>query len=235
VLIYKTPDASLMGQGLASTIDLRTLRPLDFGKRVLAASARKERIGFESGAELGQGSPQDADLCRPVRQPHHRLAVGITSMKEDNGGELKFDSWGAYLPEMQYNGQTVKVPAASWPKPHAARRPRRRLAHAAVQAEPELQDHGRRVLFARRGKHQEDRHRRRHRRRHRPYDPNGTLTNATDRNGIATSGTLQQLQGRRAQPHVLSNKDRLLSLGWNSELKLERVAPGRPTCRTRTA
>jgi iron complex outermembrane receptor protein len=55
VLIYKTPDASLMGQGLASTIDLHTLRPLDFGKRVLAASARKERIGFDSGAEIGSG------------------------------------------------------------------------------------------------------------------------------------------------------------------------------------
>ena len=37
LLIYKTPDASLIGQGLASTIDLHTIRPLDYGKRTVDA------------------------------------------------------------------------------------------------------------------------------------------------------------------------------------------------------
>jgi len=40
VLIYKTPNASLIGQGLSGTVDLRTIRPLAFGKRVLAVGAR---------------------------------------------------------------------------------------------------------------------------------------------------------------------------------------------------
>ncbi|RZI92280.1 MAG: hypothetical protein EOP39_32310, partial [Rubrivivax sp.] len=39
VLIYKTPDARLVGQGLASTIDMRTIRPLDHGKRTLTPAA----------------------------------------------------------------------------------------------------------------------------------------------------------------------------------------------------
>jgi len=40
VLIYKTPSASLVGQGLSGTVDLRTIRPLEFGKRVFAVGAR---------------------------------------------------------------------------------------------------------------------------------------------------------------------------------------------------
>lgn len=42
VLIYKTPEASLVGQGLAGTADLRTIRPLDYDSRVLNVNARYE-------------------------------------------------------------------------------------------------------------------------------------------------------------------------------------------------
>ncbi len=38
--IYKTPTASLIGQGLVGTIDIRTARPLDYKERVLAVGAR---------------------------------------------------------------------------------------------------------------------------------------------------------------------------------------------------
>lgn len=40
VVVYKTPVASLVGQGLVGTIDIRTIRPLDYGKSVLAFGAR---------------------------------------------------------------------------------------------------------------------------------------------------------------------------------------------------
>jgi iron complex outermembrane recepter protein len=45
VVVYKTPDASLVGQGLAATVDLRTIRPLDYGKTVISANARYETNG----------------------------------------------------------------------------------------------------------------------------------------------------------------------------------------------
>lgn len=41
-IVYKTPDAALMGQGLAGTVDLRTIRPLEYGERALTANARYE-------------------------------------------------------------------------------------------------------------------------------------------------------------------------------------------------
>lgn len=42
VVVYKTPDAGLIGQGLSGTADLRTIRPLTYGKRILSANARYE-------------------------------------------------------------------------------------------------------------------------------------------------------------------------------------------------
>jgi len=39
-VVYKTPDATLMGQGLAGTVDMQTIRPLAYGKQALVANAR---------------------------------------------------------------------------------------------------------------------------------------------------------------------------------------------------
>jgi iron complex outermembrane receptor protein len=40
VVVYKTPDASISGMGLAGTVDLRTIRPLEYGKRAIALNLR---------------------------------------------------------------------------------------------------------------------------------------------------------------------------------------------------
>jgi iron complex outermembrane receptor protein len=42
VIVYKTPDAGLMGQGLAGTADLRTIRPLSYGRRALSVGMQYE-------------------------------------------------------------------------------------------------------------------------------------------------------------------------------------------------
>ena len=39
-IVYKTPDATLMGQGLAGTVDMQTIRPLAYGKQAIVANAR---------------------------------------------------------------------------------------------------------------------------------------------------------------------------------------------------
>ena len=40
VVVYKSPTASLVGQGLVGTIDIRTIRPLETGERIIAVGAR---------------------------------------------------------------------------------------------------------------------------------------------------------------------------------------------------
>lgn len=42
VTVYKTPDASLVGQGLSGTIDMQTVRPLSFSGRSVTLNARAE-------------------------------------------------------------------------------------------------------------------------------------------------------------------------------------------------
>ncbi|WP_395445588.1 TonB-dependent receptor [Caulobacter sp. UC70_42] len=53
VVIYKTPDAQVSGMGLSGTADLRTVRPLEYGKRVLALNLRGEKT---SGKKLNDDS-----------------------------------------------------------------------------------------------------------------------------------------------------------------------------------
>ncbi len=40
VLVYKTPDAGLVGQGLSGTLDMQTVRPLNFANRVVSFNVR---------------------------------------------------------------------------------------------------------------------------------------------------------------------------------------------------
>ena len=42
VVVYKTPDSTLVGQGLAGTVDLRTIRPLAHGRQSMAINGRYE-------------------------------------------------------------------------------------------------------------------------------------------------------------------------------------------------
>lgn len=42
VVVYKTPDASLIGQGISGTVDLQTIRPLSLGERRIVFSGQGE-------------------------------------------------------------------------------------------------------------------------------------------------------------------------------------------------
>ena len=55
VVVYKTPDASIAGMGLAGTVDLRTLRPLEYGKRAIALNLR---------GQLDEGGGRNQDFSK---------------------------------------------------------------------------------------------------------------------------------------------------------------------------
>ncbi len=48
VTVYKTPDASLVGQGLSGTLNLQTVKPLAFGRRTVALNARYETNSIDN-------------------------------------------------------------------------------------------------------------------------------------------------------------------------------------------
>lgn len=53
VVVYKTPDANIAGMGLSGSIDLRTVRPLEYGKRAFVVNLR---------GELNTGGRLNADV-----------------------------------------------------------------------------------------------------------------------------------------------------------------------------
>src|SRR6187402_2849210 len=48
VKIYKTPDAGMAYQGIAGTTDIQTVHPLDYSKRTVAVTYRKEYDGQDA-------------------------------------------------------------------------------------------------------------------------------------------------------------------------------------------
>ena len=53
VVVYKTPDADISSMGLAGTVDLRTIRPLAYGKRTIAMNIR---------GQYDEGGGRNADM-----------------------------------------------------------------------------------------------------------------------------------------------------------------------------
>jgi TonB-dependent receptor len=113
VVVYKTPDAALIGQGLSGTISLQTIRPLEFGRRATVIDVRGEK---NSDADLGSDShnngyrasfsfiDQFLDDALGFSVGYARLATPIV------GKEL-----GLYDPWHQNQGSDGKLEHASVP------------------------------------------------------------------------------------------------------------------------
>lgn len=95
--VYKSPTADLQEGGLAGTVDIRTPRPLDIGKRVISGSAQAQyetnsgksspRIsGFYSDSFADNRLGLSLGLSYTRRQPQTQNAsMGFTTAKEGSG------------------------------------------------------------------------------------------------------------------------------------------------------
>ena len=95
VTVYKTPDASLIGAGLAGTADLRTIRPLEHGKRTLHGNVRYEWTEYDA---LNAGSDDDGTRVTLTYVDQFAndtvgIAIGYAGMSNP-GQEERFNAWG---------------------------------------------------------------------------------------------------------------------------------------------
>jgi iron complex outermembrane receptor protein len=95
VVVYKTPTASLIGQGLAGTADMQTVRPLSVDDPVVAASARYE--WNENGA-LVSGSDDTGYRITgawidQTDDGRFGWAIGLATMSSPTQAE-RFEGWG---------------------------------------------------------------------------------------------------------------------------------------------
>ncbi len=109
VVVYKTPDASLIGQGLAGTVDIRTVKPLDSDGLTVAANARKEWLG-KGLPESGYGDRFSLSVIDQFFDHTLGVAAGIARLDDHGGTTDDSGTWGSG--SMQYDGATVNVPYA---------------------------------------------------------------------------------------------------------------------------
>ncbi|MFC0676502.1 TonB-dependent receptor [Lysobacter korlensis] len=91
VVVYKTQDASLIGQGLSGTVDLRTVRPLEYGEQTVAVNVRGDLNDARGGEEYGNRFSisyidQFADNTVGLALGYARLNNPIQ--------EAQFEAWG---------------------------------------------------------------------------------------------------------------------------------------------
>ncbi len=113
ITIHKTPTAALVGQGLAATIDMRTIKPLDFRKRTLAANVRTVRTGVSSGAVEGDGDRQSFSYIDQFADRTIGVAFGFAKSNEtgaalSNGGG---NAWGRWERSLLDGAAKVIAPA----------------------------------------------------------------------------------------------------------------------------
>jgi iron complex outermembrane receptor protein len=97
VIVYKTPDASLIGQGLSGTVDLQTIRPLSYGESVVAVNYRYEQVetnGIKQGGNRYSFSYIDQFLDNTIG-----MTIGYSHQDSPNQA-LEFGTWG-------YSGQNL--------------------------------------------------------------------------------------------------------------------------------
>ena len=94
-IIYKTPYAGLIGQGLAGTVDLRTIRPLSKRDRILAVSARAEinEDGSLNPEVKGWGYRGTATYVDQFADDTIGVAAGVAYQNSPTQVE-RFRAWG---------------------------------------------------------------------------------------------------------------------------------------------
>jgi len=93
--IYKTPMASVIGQGIAGTVDLRTIRPLEYGKQVISVGARAVY------SDIGKLNPDSKEWGYRVNATYvdqfanDTIGVALSASWNDEPYQLEeFNSWG---------------------------------------------------------------------------------------------------------------------------------------------
>lgn len=110
-IVYKTPDASLIGQGLSGTVDVRALMPLDVRGRQVALNVRGER---NSNGKLASGGPDatgnrlSASYVDQFANNTLGVAVGFAHL-DSPGQEKYYQAWrfGDYVGQWGANMQGV--------------------------------------------------------------------------------------------------------------------------------
>jgi len=220
VTVYKTPDAGLVGQGLSGTIDMQTVRPLDFSKRTIAVNYRREKTGLGMESQ-GHGNRTTFSYIDQFLDRKVGVAFGVSRLQGVTGEQTRFGSWGTGT--TSYNGQTVNVPFSGMESFSEVYSQERNGLMGVVQFRPSRELSSTIDLFY----SKYDRNTRSHGIQiplsDTPatvgYDVAGQLINPVLSGNTATSGSFNNVRAV-IRNDMESFTDKTKSIGWNTKLKL---------------
>lgn len=95
VVVYKTPDANIMAQGIGGTVDMQTVRPLAHGEQSISVGARFEHndLGALNAGSTANGSRFNLSYIDQFADDTIGLALGVATMTSPNQ-EQRFQAWG---------------------------------------------------------------------------------------------------------------------------------------------
>jgi iron complex outermembrane receptor protein len=106
VNVYKTPDGGLIGQGLAGTVDMLAVRPLNFSQRQVVLNYRQEKNGVGAASE-GTGNRYSISYIDQFADRTLGLAIGYAKTDRDLGAQTRGGCWG--LADYTYQGQAIRT------------------------------------------------------------------------------------------------------------------------------
>jgi len=92
--VYKSPDGALVGQGLSGTVDLLSVRPLDFAGRQVALSYRRNKLNVGGAGTEGDGDRFAISYVDQFFDRKLGVSIGFARLDEQGGATARFDSWG---------------------------------------------------------------------------------------------------------------------------------------------
>lgn len=94
-IVYKTADASLVEQGIGGTVDLRTVRPLAYGRRTLAFNTFYEwtELGALNAGSEDDGWRYSGTYIDQLNEGKMGIAFGYSHTSKPGQGE-QWNAWG---------------------------------------------------------------------------------------------------------------------------------------------
>ena len=120
VVVYKTPDAGLVGQGLSGTIDMQTVRPLNFSDSAFVVGLRGTHNSLGSAANAsGDGNRFNASYIGQFAD----RTLGVSFGYAHSDTPIQENQVGLYEPWFQNPSATVPDPVTGLPQPNPNHRP----------------------------------------------------------------------------------------------------------------
>ncbi len=225
VLIYKTPDGALVGQGLSGTVDMQSVRPLERGGREVALSYRRNKLNVGAAGTEGSGDRFSILYVDQFANRTIGLALGFARLDETGGVTSRFESWGNGQAQINGAGANLNVPYNGFNAWADQETRKRDGMSATVQFRPNKNFTSTLDLFFSKfdkvkattgfqaplndswNGNPGD------------YDSGGVLTQATVSGSDVTAGTFNKVRAV-VRNDSTSEKDKIKSIGWNNKFKL---------------